>query len=49
MSSPFPGMDPWLEHPDIFPDVHDSLISYLRETLNATLPSPYFANIATRV
>jgi Protein of unknown function (DUF4058) len=49
MPSPFPGMDPWLEHPEIFPDVHDSLISYLREALNATLPAPYFANIATRV
>ena len=49
MPSPFPGMDPWLEQPEVFPDVHDSLISYLREALNATLPAPYFANIATRV
>ncbi len=49
MPSPFPGMDPWLEHPEIFPDLHDSLISYLRETVNEVLPAPYYANIATRV
>ena len=31
MPSPFPGMDPFLEHPDIFPDFHDSFITHLRE------------------
>ena len=24
MPSPFPGMDPYLEDPEIFPDFHDS-------------------------
>ena len=24
MASPFPGMDPWLEDPGVFPDFHDS-------------------------
>ena len=28
MPSPFPGMDPYLENPEIFPDLHDSLITY---------------------
>ena len=49
MPSPFPGMDPFLEHPSIFPDLHDSLITYLRDELNARLPPPYFAGIAARV
>jgi hypothetical protein len=42
-------MDPWLEHPAVFPDIHDSLIIYTRDALNALLPSPYRANTATRV
>ena len=49
MPSPFPGMDPFLEDPAIFPDLHDSLITYLRDALNAVLPSPYYAGIASRV
>jgi Protein of unknown function (DUF4058) len=43
MPSPFPGMDPYLETPEIFPDFHDSFIPYLREALQAHLPAPYFA------
>ena len=39
MPSPFPGMDPYLESPEIFPDVHDSMITYLREALQASLPA----------
>lgn len=49
MPSPFPGMDPWLEAPGRFPDVHDVLITYIREAVNAALPAPYFARSATRV
>jgi hypothetical protein len=41
-------MDPFLEHPDIFPDLHDSLNTYLREFLQAKLPAPYFAAIGRR-
>jgi Protein of unknown function (DUF4058) len=48
MLSPFPGMDPWLEHPEVFPDLHDSFIAYSREALQHTLPSPYFAVIGRR-
>lgn len=29
MSSPFPGMNPYLEHPDFWPGVHHLLISEL--------------------
>lgn len=49
MPSPFPGMDPWLESPAIFPDLHNTLITYLGDALNAVLPEPYFARSATRV
>jgi hypothetical protein len=49
MASPFPGMDPYLESPAIFPDLHDSLSFLLREALNAQLPPPYYAGSASRV
>ena len=49
MPSPFPGMDPWLESPAIFPDLHNRFITHLSEALNAVLPPPYFAAIANRV
>jgi hypothetical protein len=49
MASPFPGMDPYLENPEIFPDFHDSVITYLREALQASLPAPYFAVLGRRV
>jgi hypothetical protein len=48
MSSPFPGMDPFLEHPDIFPDLHDRLNTHLSEVLQTGLPSPYYAVIRRR-
>jgi hypothetical protein len=38
-------MDPFLEHPDIFPDFHDSFVTYLRESLQPRLPEPYYAAI----
>ena len=49
MPSPFPGMDPFLEHPTFFPGVHDSFITYLREALQSALPAPYFAEINERL
>ena len=33
MRPPFPGMDPWLEHPALWPDVHNSLITAIRDEL----------------
>jgi len=42
-------MDPYLEHPEFFPDLHDSLIPELKRTLQAQLPAPYFAMTGTRV
>jgi hypothetical protein len=49
MPSPFPGMDPYLEHPAIFPDLHDRMIVSLSESVNGRLPESYFARIGSRV
>ena len=48
MPSPFPGMDPYLEHPDVFPGLHDRLVAYLSECLQPLLPSPYYADLGRR-
>lgn len=48
MPSPFPGMDPYLEQPDVFPGLHDRLIAYLSEALQPLLPAPYFADLGRR-
>jgi hypothetical protein len=42
-------MDPYLEHPAFFPGLHDSMITYLRESLQPKLPEPYYAEISDRV
>lgn len=47
MPSPFPGMDPYLEHPEFFPGFHDRLINQISDALQATLSPPYYAEIAT--
>jgi len=49
MPSPFPGMDPFLEHPDFFPDLHGRFHVYLSEALQDALPPPYFAVINERL
>ena len=49
MPSPFPGMDPYLEHPAIFPGLHDSFVTYIREALQPKLPEPYYAEISDRL
>ena len=49
MPSPFPGMDPYLEHPALFPGVHQRLITYVGDALNAVLPGRYVADIGERL
>ena len=50
MPSPFPGMDPYLEHPDVWPGVHARLIHDTAQTLLAQLrPRGYYADIGERV
>ncbi|MBI3822014.1 MAG: DUF4058 family protein, partial [Planctomycetes bacterium] len=43
MPSPFPGMDPYLESPAIWSDLHLTLIVAMRAELNASLPAGYLA------
>jgi hypothetical protein len=45
---PFPGMNPYLEAPDIWPDFHDRLASMMSEMLNAQLPEPYYSRLQMR-
>src|SRR5262245_59053211 len=49
MPSPFVGMDPFLEDPAIFPDLHDRLNYWLSDTLNDVLPPPYYSGLSSRV
>src|SRR2546421_9119074 len=49
MPSPFPGMDPYLEDPGIWPSVHPAILIYLREALSTLLPPPYWLAVETRV
>jgi hypothetical protein len=49
MPSPFPGMDPWLERPELFPSFHNGLVIYLQAALNAVLPAGYVATNDNRV
>jgi len=49
IQSPFPGMDPYLEAPAIWPDVHTSLMSIFREHLTPLLAPKYLAELETQV
>src|SRR5687768_1818589 len=41
MPSPFPGMDPYLEGPPFWSDLHGSLLSSIKAELNRLLPENY--------
>jgi Protein of unknown function (DUF4058) len=49
MPGPFPGMDPYLEPPALFPGVHQAFITYAQATLNTLLPARYVADIGERL
>ena len=49
MPSPFPGMDPYLEAPGLWSDVHRQIISVLREVLQSQLRPKYFVRLEERV
>ena len=48
MNSPFPGMDPYLEHPNRFPDFHNQFLTDLRALIQQALPRDYLARTACR-
>jgi hypothetical protein len=49
MPSPFPGMDPYLEAPEIWEDFHASLAREIRDQLAPRLQPRYFAALTPRV
>ena len=49
MASPFPGMDPYLEHPEVWPGVHLLLIAALAETLSPLLRPKYSVSVEVRM
>jgi hypothetical protein len=49
MPSPFPGMDPYLEEPSLWPEFHGALLYCFRAALNAILPPRYAANVDRHV
>ena len=49
MPSPFPGMDPYLEDPGLWPDVHHGLISEMQARLNQNLRPKYHVRIEERI
>jgi hypothetical protein len=48
MPSPFPGMDPWLESPAHWHNVHRALITFIMGELNHNLPEGFAATITAR-
>ncbi len=49
MPSPFPGMDPYLESPRLWPDVQHGLISEIQAKLNQSLRPRYVSRVEERV
>ena len=49
VQSPFPGMDPYLESPDLWPDVHARLMTIFAEQLSPLLSPNYIAELNTQV
>jgi hypothetical protein len=48
MQSPFPGMDPYLEHPSLWPDVHNRLIAALADDLSERVAPRYYVGLERR-
>jgi hypothetical protein len=48
MPSPFPGMDPFLEHPELWPDVHHRLITAIADSVAPRIRPKYWVAIEKR-
>lgn len=48
MRSPFPGTDPYLEHPALWPDVHNSFVSALRDAITPLVAPRYYLALERR-
>ena len=49
MPTPFPGMDPYLERPDLWPNVHSRLIVAIAEDLAPRLRPKYYVAVEERL
>src|SRR6266545_5032831 len=49
MPSPFPGMDPYIETPELWSDFHNDLASEMRAQLNRLIQPRYFARLTPYV
>lgn len=49
MPSPFPGMNPYLEHPAVWPDFHDSFIYRMRSLLTPLVRPKYYVRMQEQV
>lgn len=49
MNSPFPGMDPYIEGPELWSDFHNSLAYEMRVQLNQSIQPAYFARLTPYV
>ena len=49
MPTPFPGMDPYLERPDLWPNVHSSIIVAVRDDLAPRLRPKYYVAVEERL
>jgi hypothetical protein len=48
MPSTFPGMDPYLEHPALWPDVHNRILAALADTLAPDVAPRYYVALERR-
>ncbi|MEH2048629.1 DUF4058 family protein [Nostoc sp.] len=48
MNSPFPGMNPYLENPVFWSEVHHRLITAIADTIEQTIPPQYRVAIEQR-
>ena len=48
MKPQFPGVNPWLEHPTLWPDVHNRLINAVADDLAPRLAPRYFVGVGSR-
>ncbi|HFC11214.1 MAG TPA: DUF4058 family protein, partial [Anaerolineae bacterium] len=48
MHNPFPGMNPYLEHPALWPDVHNSLMAAIRDAIVPKVAPNYYVGLESR-
>jgi hypothetical protein len=49
MAMILPGMDPYLENPQVFPGIHGPMAVYLRDQLTPRIRPRYVASVGERV